>query len=617
MRDALKIFIRYLPKYKNYITLNVVFNLLSALFSVFSVATIIPILKFLLENEKLTNTYKTLELDFSKADSLKEAIMNNLYAMTGEFASKYGAASTILLIGIFLVFMVFFKTGFTYFASFAMAKIRNHVVRDIRNQIYDKIISLPISFFTEEKKGDIMARTSGDIAEVENSVINSLNLFFKNPIIIITMVAAMIFMSWQLTLFVFILFPVAGAIIGFIGRSLRKKSMSAQTKLGQILSTIEETLSGLRIIKAFNAEQKMTGRMDSQNEDYRGIMDKVMSRNYLASPISEFLGTIVMVVVMWYGSRLIINNTSSLDSSQFLGYLLLFYSIINPTKAFSNSFYNIQKGLAAMDRIDVILNTKTDIIEAEHPQPIEKFEHQIEYKDVSFRYQTEYVLEDINLKIPKGKTIALVGQSGSGKSTMVDLLPRFYDVIKGSITIDDTDVRKLRIQDLRNLLGIVNQEPILFNDSFFNNISFGVKNATLKEVVEAAKVANAHEFIENTEQGYDTHIGDRGSKLSGGQRQRISIARAVLKNPPILILDEATSALDTESERLVQDALTKLMQNRTSIVIAHRLSTIVHADEICVLKEGRIVERGKHDELLAASGEYSKFYELQNFGNSK
>lgn len=613
MRDALRLFRKYLPPYKGGIGLNIVFNILHAVFGVFSFITIIPLLRILLG--KSDNKFVAHEIDFSLSNmgDLKEAVMNNVYAYVYDLSQLHGASKALIYIGIFFIIMVFFKTLFAFLASFIMVIIRNNVIRDIRNKMYKKLLSLPIGFYTEEKKGDVIARITGDVVEVEHSVMTSLDMFFKNPILIIFYITTMILMSWQLTLFVFILFPIAGAIIGLIGKSLKRHSVRGQNKMGEILSTVEESLSGLRIIKAFNAERVMRKLQSQQNEEYKGIMLSVMSRHQAASPVSEFLGTIVIVMVMWYGGNLILNNESTLNFEEFLIYLVLFFSIINPAKAFSSAFYSIQKGMASMDRIDKILNAENKITSPTKPIYPKGFNSEIEYKDVWFKYRDNYVLKNINLKVEKGKTIALVGQSGSGKSTMVDLLPRFYDVINGSIYIDGNDIRDTDLTSLRNLFGIVNQEPILFNDTFLNNIAFGVEDAPEEKIIEAAKVANAHEFIIQTEKGYNTNIGDRGGKLSGGQRQRISIARAVFKNPPILILDEATSSLDTESERLVQEALTKLMENRTSIVIAHRLSTIVHADEICVLRDGEIVERGRHEELLALNGDYQKFYQMQNF----
>ncbi len=611
MRDAIRLFRKFLPPYKTNIIFNVIFNFLGAIFGIFSFFTMIPLLKILLRSDNVV--YKMQHIDFSifPPKIPKEAVMNNIYAFVQQLSTEHGALTTLIFISVFFIIMVLFKTGFTYLASLTMVFIRNGVVRDIRNRMYKKVIALPIGFFSEERKGDIMARVTGDVAEIENSIMTSLDMFFKNPIIIILTILAMVYMSWQLTLFVFILFPVAGSIIGIIGKKLRKASLRGQNKMGEILSTIEETLGGLRIVKAFNAEDMMKARQVRQNEEYRGIMNKVMSRHQLASPISEFLGTIIIVVVMIFGGNLILGNRSTLDREEFLVYLVLFYNIINPTKAFSSAFYNIQKGLASMDRIDRILSAVNTIVNPPSPVKPDGFNKDISYNDVSFRYNEEYVLKNINIQIKKGKSVALVGQSGSGKSTLVDLLPRFYDVEKGGITIDGVDIRKMSIKELRDLFGIVNQEPILFNDTIFSNIAFGVKNISEEEVINAAKVANAHEFILATEKGYLTNIGDRGGRLSGGQRQRISIARAILKNPPILILDEATSSLDTESERLVQDAIDRLMKDRTSIVIAHRLSTIRNVDEIHVLNNGEIIESGKYNELLTLNGEFKKLHDIQ------
>jgi subfamily B ATP-binding cassette protein MsbA len=615
MRDFIKILERYLPPYKQYIYLNIIFNFVGALFGIFSFITMIPALKILFNSSKKVYGFLDVEFSLQNLRKTKEILEHNLYAYITRISEEHSAVLVLIYIGIFLICMVFLKVGFSYLASFYVVYVRNGVVRDIRNQINRKILGLPIGFFTEERKGDIIARMTGDVQELEVSIMNSLDMFFKNPIIILLSILTMVIMSWKLTLFVLILFPLSGYIIGRIGKSLKRRSLAGQNKMGELLSTIEETLSGLRIIKAFTAEKKIENKFYRQNESYKGIMNKLMRRHHLAHPVSEFLGTVVIVIVMWYGGYLILktNNSLGLDPEEFLVYLVVFYNIINPAKAFSTAFYNIQKGLAAITRIDKIMESRSDIIEIKNPVQIKKFSDKIEYKNVSFKYQKEYVLKNINLTINKGKTIALVGQSGAGKSTMVDLLPRFYDATEGEILIDGSNVRNLSLNDLRNLMGIVTQEPILFNDSFLNNIAFGVEHASEEKIIKAAKIANAHEFIVSTKDRYNTNIGDRGTKLSGGQRQRISIARAILKNPPILILDEATSALDSESEKLVQDAIIRLMENRTSIVIAHRLSTIVHADEICVLKEGEIVERGKHDELLLSDGEYKKFYELQSF----
>jgi subfamily B ATP-binding cassette protein MsbA len=611
MRDALKLFQRFLPAYKSSIVFNIIYNLLGAIFGIFSFITLIPVLKILLKNNNVNYSIQPLDITFFPPKFPKDIIINNLYAHIQNFSQQHGTIKALIWISAFFIFMVFLKTAFTYLASFTMVIIRNGVVRDIRNMLYKKVVHLPIGFFSEERKGDIMSRVTGDVAEVENSIMSSLDMFFKNPIIIIISILTMVIMSWQLTVFVFVLFPIAGGIIGIIGKKLRKASLKGQNKMGEILSTLEETIGGLRIVKAFNAEEIMKTRQMKQNEEYRGIMKKVMGRHQLASPISEFLGTIIVVIVMIFGANLILGNRSVLDTEEFLVYLVLFFNIINPTKAFASSFYNIQKGLASMDRIDRILNAENKITNIPNPLKLDNFEESIEYRDVSFRYGEEYVLKNINIQIKKGKTIALVGQSGSGKSTLVDMLPRFYDVDKGGVFIDGKNIREVGVKELRNLFGIVNQEPILFNDTIFNNIAFGAKTVTDAEVEQAARIANAHEFILATENGYQTNIGDRGSKLSGGQRQRLSIARAILKNPPILILDEATSSLDTESEKLVQEAIYNLMKDRTSIVIAHRLSTVRNVDVIYVLKRGKIIEHGKYEELLAKDGEFRKLHDHQ------
>jgi len=613
MRDFIELLKAYIPPYKRYLVLSLIYNFLSAVFGVFSLISMIPLLRILFGVREKVYEYVDVSTSMNSLGSLAGAIKNNIYAFITQISLEKGPGTVLIFIGLFLIFMVVLKVGFTYLASYSIVTLRTGVIRDIRDRIYKKTVSLPIGFFTEERKGDIIARITGDVSEVEASIMSSLDMFFKNPVIIIVSVTAMIIMSWQLTIFVFILFPIAGWVIGRIGKSLKRRSMRGQNKMGELLSTVEETLSGLRIIKAFTAEERVYGRFQKENEDYRKIMGKLLRRRYLAHPLSELLGTMVIIVVMWYGGHLILNKTSLLGPEKFLAYLAIFYSIINPTKAFSQDYYSIQKGLASMERINRILETENDIVEKPDAKRISSFTSQIEYKSVYFKYKNDYVLQDISLNLAKGRTVALVGHSGSGKSTFVDLLPRFWDVTKGQILIDGTDIRDFKIDDLRGLMGIVNQDPILFNDTFFNNIAFGVSHATEEEVITAARVAHAHEFIENTEEGYYHVVGDRGSKLSGGQRQRISIARAVLKNPPILILDEATSALDTESEKLVQDALTKLMKNRTSIVIAHRLSTIVHADEIYVLNNGYIVERGTHEELFGTNGEYRKFYNMQHF----
>ncbi len=605
MKDFLKILHRYLPPYKGDLFMSFIYNVLAALFGVFSFIMMKPILEILFGISQPITTSVPWEM---KIDSLK----HNFYFYTTQMKMEYGSDAALIFVGIILIIAVFFKVGFTFLGSYHSVNIRNGVVRDLRDQIYAKIIALPIPFFTDEKKGDIISRSTGDVAEVENSVMSSLDMFIKNPIIIIVSLTAMIIMSYQLTLFVLILLPIAGGIIGRIGRNLKRTSRKGQDQMGYILSMIEETLSGLRIIKAFTAEKKVEDRFSASNNQYRRTMNSLMRRRILAHPVSEFLGTVVIVIVLWYGGRLILQGKGTLSGADFIAYLVIFYSIINPAKAFSKAFYSIQKGMAAMDRIDQILNAKTTINNPENPKPLTEFTDKISYKYVTFGYNKERnVLKNISVDIPIGKTVALVGQSGSGKTTFVDLLPRFYDVNSGEISIDSNNIKDYQLNDLRNLMGNVNQDPILFNDTIFNNIAFGVENATQEQVENAAKIANAHEFIMAAENGYNTNIGDRGSKLSGGQRQRLSIARAVLKNPPIMILDEATSALDTESERLVQDALDKLMENRTSLVIAHRLSTIKNADLICVFNEGEIVERGTHNELINQNGVYKKLYEMQ------
>ncbi len=604
MKDFLVILKRYIPPYKRSLALNFLFNLLSALFAVFSVALMIPMLEIILSQD--SEVYSLGEWSFSFS-----ALKHNLYFYITDLKTSYGPGWSLLFIGMFLILGTLLKTGFAYLASYTSVGIRNGVVRDIRRQIYKKLLNLPIAFFSEEKKGDIIARSTGDVQEVENSVMASLDMLLKNPVLILVFLITMFIFSVKLTLFVFLVLPLAGLVIGRVGKSLKRRSFEGQNKMGEILGIIEETLSGLRIIKAFNAEKRMDKRFEHEIEDYRSIMNRLMRRRDLAHPMSEFLGTIVVVIMVWFGGTLILNKSGSLNAAEFLAYLGIFYQIINPAKAFSTAIYNVQKGLAAYDRIDMILSAKLTIRESDHARSIKELKHGIEYRNVNFAYNEAPVLKNVSISVSKGQTIALVGQSGSGKSTFVDLLPRFYDVLEGGIFIDGIDIRDLKIFDLRNLMGNVSQEAILFNDTIYNNIAFGVEQSTLEEVMEAAKVANAHEFIMATGEGYDSIIGDRGGKLSGGQRQRLSIARAVLKNPPILILDEATSALDTESEKLVQEALEKLMANRTSIVIAHRLSTVRNADLICVFHEGEIVETGTHEELVHKGGIYHKLNELQ------
>lgn len=615
MKDFLRILRRFVPPYKRYMVLNIVFNILSAILNLFSFALIIPILNILFKLNDEIYTYKDWVFDPWTWESWKatpELIKNNFFWFVSDMIETDGGSFTLIILGAFLIVATFLKVATMYLAFFTMIPIRTGVVRDIRNQINKKITELSLGFFSEERKGDIIARVSGDVNEVEASIMSSLDMLFKNPILIIIYLIGMIVISWQLTVFVLILLPVAGYIMGQVGKKLKRKSLEGQQMWGGLMSQIEETLGGLRIIKAFNAEKKIQTRFENSNDEFRRTTNRIYRRQQMAHPMSEFLGTATIAIVLWYGGTLILSNNSSIDASTFIYYLVIFYSIINPAKDLSKSVYAIQKGLASMDRIDKILKAESDIKDPAEPKKIELNKH-IKYNNVWFKYQHDWVLKGIDLTIPKGKTVALVGQSGSGKSTLVDLLPRFYDVTEGSITIDGTDIREATLYDLRSLMGNVNQEAILFNDNFFNNISFGVEGATLEQVQEAARIANAHEFIMASEEGYNTNIGDRGGKLSGGQRQRISIARAILKNPPILILDEATSALDTESERLVQDALENLMRNRTTVVIAHRLSTIRNADEICVMHEGEIVERGRHEELLALDGYYKRLCDMQSF----
>ena len=613
MKDFLRILRRFVPPYKRYLVGNILFNILSAILNLFSFALIIPILQILFKIDKGVYTYMPVVVDWANWDSVKalpEIWKNNFFWFVSDLIEREGGSFTLIILGVFLVVMTFLKVASMYLAFYMMIPIRTGVVRDIRNQINRKITQLSLGFFSEERKGDILARVSGDVNEIEASIMSSLDMLFKNPILISIYLIGMILISWQLTLFVFILLPFAGYVMGQVGKKLKRRSLEGQQQWGALMSQIEETLGGLRIIKAFNAEKKIQDRFERANEQFRQTTTRVYRRQQMAHPMSEFLGTATIAVVLWYGGSLILSNNSSIDAATFIYYLVIFYSIINPAKDLSKAAYAIQKGLASMTRIDKILMAQSDINDPEQPKPV-KFTHAIEYRNVWFRYRNDWVLKGINLTIPKGKTVALVGQSG--KSTLVDLLPRFYDVTEGSIAIDDTDIRQVKLVDLRGLMGNVNQEAILFNDTFFNNIAFGVEGATREQVEEAAKIANAHDFIMASENGYDTNIGDRGGKLSGGQRQRISIARAILKNPPILILDEATSALDTESEHLVQEALENLMRNRTTIVIAHRLSTIKNADEICVMHEGEIVERGCHEDLLKLDGYYKRLCDMQSF----
>ena len=599
-----------MPPYKKYLVLSVVFNILSAVLNIFSFAALIPILQIIFKTGDGKAATGWMAWDWGNA---QEVLMNNLNYYVNTLLAEHGQTTTLLFIGLFLAFTTMLKTGAYFLSSATIVPIRTGVVRDIRNQLYRKITALPLGFFSEERKGDIIARMSGDVQEIESSIMSSLDMLFKNPVLIVAYFTTLVFISWQLTVFTLVIVPVMGWFMGFVGRKLKAKSIKAQSLWSDTMSVVEETLGGLRIIKAFCAEEKMRQKFDRINTGYRNDIMHVNIRQQLAHPMSEFLGTVMIVIVLWFGGVLVLNY-HALSGPTFIYYMVILYSIINPLKEFSKAGYNIPKGLASMERVDKILMADDSIKESDHPQHIQQFEHQIELRNVSFRYGDQWVLRHINLTIPKGKTIALVGQSGSGKSTLVDLIPRYYDVQEGEVLIDGINVKDLGIQDLRQLIGNVNQEAILFNDSFRNNIAFGVETATDEQVAEAARIANAYDFIMQSEQQFDTNIGDRGGRLSGGQRQRVSIARAILKNPPILILDEATSALDTESERLVQDALERLMKQRTTIAIAHRLSTIRNADEICVLHEGHIVERGTHESLLAMDGFYKRLNDMQNLG---
>ncbi len=615
MKEFLRVLRRFVPPYKKYLVLSVVFNILSAVLNIFSFAALIPILQILFQTGDAEAATSLMEWDWGNVQAV---LMNNLNYYVTQLIAQFGQTTTLLLIGLFLAVTTALKTGAYFLSSATIIPIRTGVVRDIRNQLYQKINSLPLGFFSEERKGDIIARMSGDVQEVESSIMSSLDMLFKNPILIIVYFSTLLFVSWQLTLFTIVFVPIFGWFMGLVGRRLKQKSIKAQALWSDTMSQVEETLGGLRIIKAFCAEEKMNSRFDRINSAYRNDIMRVNIRQSMAHPMSEFLGTVMIIIVLWFGGVLVLNN-QTITGPTFIYYMVILYSIIQPLKDFSKAGYNIPKGLASMERIDKILMAENNIKEPAQPRHISSFEHQIEFRNVSFRYSSSqsegkeggWILRDINLTIPKGKTIALVGQSGGGKSTLVDLIPRYYDVQEGEVLIDGINVKELGIHDLRQLIGNVNQEAILFNDSFRNNIAFGVDNATDEQVAEAARIANAYDFIMASEQGFDTNIGDRGGRLSGGQRQRVSIARAILKNPPILILDEATSALDTESERLVQDALERLMKTRTTVAIAHRLSTIKNADEICVLHEGRIVERGTHDELLSFDGYYKKLHDMQ------
>lgn len=608
MKEFLLILRRFVPPYKKYVALNVLCNILSAILTLFSFALIIPILEMLFKVRE--DVYELMHMGQA---SLKDVAINNFYYYTQEAINNYGPQATLAALAAMLVVMTGLKTGVSYLCSYFIIPMRNGIVRDIRNYVFNKMISLPISFFTSARKGDVMARMSGDVAEIENSIMQSLDMMFKNPIMIIACLATMFAISWQLTVFVLILLPIAGFIMGRVGKSLKRKSLDQQNQWGVLMSNIEECLGGLRIIKAFNAEEKVKDRFHRENQTFYRLSNRIARRQSLAHPMSEFLGTMAIAIVLWFGGSLILGGNSTLNASEFIYYMVIFYTIINPAKDLSKAMYSIQKGLASMERVDKILGAQNPIRDPENPKTITTLKGSISYDNISFAYGDKEVLHDVSLEIPAGSTVALVGQSGSGKSTMADLLPRFYDVNAGSIKVDGTDIRDMRVHDLRSFMGNVNQEAILFNDTFYNNITFGVEHATREQVEQAARVANAHDFIMASENGYDTNIGDRGCRLSGGQRQRISIARAILKNPPLLILDEATSALDTESEQLVQQALDRLMEGRTTLVIAHRLSTIKNADLICVLHEGRIVEKGTHQELIELNGYYKHLVDMQKF----
>lgn len=611
MKEFFKVLRRFVPPYKKYLILSVVFTLLSAVLNVFSFMLLIPILQILF---KVT---EPVEVDFiawsaMDSDNAKEVLINNLQYYMNDFVADHGESLMLLLLGVFLIFMTLLKTASYFASSAAIIPLRTGLVRDLRSMMYDKVVSLPLSFFSKEKKGDIIARMTGDVVEVENSIVTSLDMLIKNPIFIVIYFTTLLYVSWELTLFTICVMPVLGWIMGAIGRKLKAKSLVAQQKLGETTSQMEETIGGLRVVKAFVAEKKMSGRFLKCCNELRGSVMRVAMRQALAHPVSEFLGTCIIVIVLWFGGTLILSENSMISAPSFIYYLTMLYSIINPLKDLSKASYSIPRGLASMERVDAILNAENPITDGEKGVDPSGVNEGIEYRDITFSYDGERtILKNINLKIEKGKTVALVGQSGSGKSTMVDLVPRYYDVLQGEICIDGVNVKDMKVKSLRALIGNVNQEAILFNDTFYNNITFGVENATMEQVIEAAKIANAHDFIMETENGYDTCVGDRGCLLSGGQRQRISIARAILKNPPILILDEATSALDTESERLVQEALERLMKTRTTIAIAHRLSTIKNADEICVMRDGEIVERGKHEELLKQNGLYKRLNDMQ------
>ena len=609
MKEFLQLMRRFVSPYKKYIGWAILLNILSAVFNVFSFTLLIPILDILFKTGENDKVYEYMEWGTA---GFKDVAINNFYYYVSQMIQDNGPTTALIFLGLFLALMTLFKTSCYFASSTVMIPLRTGVVRDIRIMVYAKVMRLPMGFFSEERKGDIIARMSGDVGEVENSITSSLDMLIKSPIMIILYFITLIATSWKLTLFTVLVLPAMGWLMGKVGRKLKRQSLEAQGKWSDTMSQLEETLGGLRIIKAFIAEDRMINRFTRCSNELRDAVNKVAMRQALAHPMSEFLGTILIVSVLWFGGALILGHNSSLTAPTFIFYMVILYSVINPLKDFAKAGYNIPKGLASMERVDKILKAENNIKEIPNPKPLTGMNDRIEFKDISFSYDGKReVLKHVNLTVPKGKTVALVGQSGSGKSTLVDLLPRYHDVQGGDITIDGTSIKDVRIADLRSLIGNVNQEAILFNDTFFNNIAFGVENATMEQVIEAAKIANAHDFIMEKPEGYNTNIGDRGGKLSGGQRQRVSIARAILKNPPILILDEATSALDTESERLVQEALERLMKTRTTIAIAHRLSTIKNADEICVLYEGEIVERGRHEELLELDGYYKRLNDMQ------
>ncbi len=612
MKDLIRLIRRFVAPYKRFLFGALFLNILSGLLNVVSFSFLIPILNILFQKET-PEVYEFMPWDFSTINSIKDVAMNNFNYYMTNFIGSYRPVTTLIIIGIIFIVLTLFKTAGYFGSSAIIIPLRTGIVKDIRMALYQKIVDLPLSFFSEERKGDIIARMSGDVNEVENSVASSLDMLIKNPIFIVIYFITLLVISWELTLFTILVIPIMAWAMGLIGRKLKRKSLAAQEKWSETMTQVEETLGGLRIIKAFVAEKKMVSRFDACTNDYRRLTGKVATRQALGHPVSEFLGTVMIVIVLWFGGALIWSDNASISASSFIFYLTILYSVLDPLKQFSKAAYNIPKGMASMERIDKILYAENKIEEVTNPVSLNGFNDRIHFKDLTFSYDNKReVLRDIDLTVYKGKTVALVGQSGSGKSTLVDLLPRYHDVQHGEVLVDGINIKNVRIHELRGLIGNVNQEAILFNDTFFNNIAFGVESATMEEVIEAAKIANAHDFIMETELGYDTNVGDRGCKLSGGQRQRISIARAILKNPPILILDEATSALDTESERLVQEALERLMKTRTTIAIAHRLSTIKNSDEICVMHDGRIVERGRHEELLLLDGYYKRLNEMQS-----